>query len=78
MTDHPEQSANQIRDALFDQARSVGLQDRANALSALPDMLPPLSTMPLIVDTDIGGDPDDAIAIAGELRINGGSDLGVG
>ncbi|MFE2995144.1 nucleoside hydrolase [Nocardia sp. NPDC059246] len=62
--DTPELSPNQIRDALIDQARSVGLHDRANALSALPDMLPPLSTMPLIVDTDIGGDPDDAIAIA--------------
>ncbi|MFF0609163.1 nucleoside hydrolase [Nocardia tengchongensis] len=62
--DHPELSPNQIRDELIDQARSVGLHDRADALSALPDMLPPLSTMPLIVDTDIGGDPDDSIAVA--------------
>ncbi|WP_230464709.1 nucleoside hydrolase [Nocardia seriolae] len=59
-----EPSPNEIRDALIDPARSVGLHERADALSALPDMLPPLSTMPLIVDTDIGGDPDDAIAVA--------------
>ncbi|MCU1643433.1 MAG: hypothetical protein JWN03_3708 [Nocardia sp.] len=57
-------STNKLRDTLVDQARSVGLHDRADALAALPDMLPPLSTMPLIVDTDIGGDPDDAVAIA--------------
>ncbi|WP_433670685.1 nucleoside hydrolase [Nocardia sp. CA-136227] len=61
--DRAELSPNRIRDALIDQARSVGLHDRADALSALPDMLPPLSTMPLIVDTDVGGDPDDAIAL---------------
>ncbi|MEV6279087.1 nucleoside hydrolase [Nocardia sp. NPDC051832] len=28
------------------------------------EQLPPLETMPLIVDTDVGGDPDDAVAIA--------------
>ncbi|MEU1206795.1 nucleoside hydrolase [Nocardia sp. NPDC005825] len=64
MNDHPELAPNRIRDALVDQARSVGLHDRADALSDLPDMLPPLSTMPMIVDSDIGGDPDDAIAVA--------------
>ncbi|MFE6862802.1 nucleoside hydrolase [Nocardia sp. NPDC057668] len=36
----------------------------ADRLAANPDLLPPPSTMPLIVDTDIGGDPDDAVALA--------------
>lgn len=59
-----ELSTNEIRDALVEQARSIGLSGTADRLAANLDLLPPPSSMPLIVDTDIGGDPDDAVAIA--------------
>ncbi|MFI6870187.1 nucleoside hydrolase [Nocardia sp. NPDC050406] len=62
--ENPELPTNELRDALVEQARSIGLTGTANRLAANPDLLPPPSAMPLIIDTDIGGDPDDAVALA--------------
>ncbi|GAB4583196.1 nucleoside hydrolase [Nocardia sp. IFM 10818] len=60
----PELSTNELRDAMVERARSIGLTGTAARLASIPDLLPPPSSMPLIIDTDLGGDPDDAIAIA--------------
>lgn len=59
-----ELSTNELRDALVEQARVLGLTGTAARLAANPDLLPPPSSMPLIIDTDIGSDPDDAVALA--------------
>jgi pyrimidine-specific ribonucleoside hydrolase len=56
-----------IRDAMVAHAQryaDLGMAAEAEELAGLPDFPPAPSSMRLIIDTDIGGDPDDAIALA--------------
>lgn len=62
----PGQATDHERDELLGHARryaDLGMAREADELAGLPDFPPAPSSMPLIVDTDIGGDPDDAIAL---------------
>ena len=55
-----------IRDAMVAHARryaDLGMAAEAEELAGLPDFPAAPSSLPLIIDTDIGGDPDDAIAL---------------
>lgn len=63
----PTQEVDRDRDALRDHAEhfsDLGLAADAAALAAIPDFPAAPSSMPLVVDTDLGGDPDDAVALA--------------
>ncbi len=57
---------NRTRDAMRTHAEryaDLGLGPEARDLAGLPDFPPAPSSLPLILDTDIGGDPDDAFAL---------------
>ncbi|GIJ51640.1 hypothetical protein Val02_85260 [Virgisporangium aliadipatigenens] len=54
---------NAERDALIARYRALGMTAQADALERGAPMRPPLVRAPMIIDTDVGGDPDDAVAL---------------
>jgi inosine-uridine nucleoside N-ribohydrolase len=58
------ESADHIRDTLRLHAETYGPPEVAQKLAAIPDFPPRPDSMPLIVDTDIGGEPGATIALA--------------
>jgi pyrimidine-specific ribonucleoside hydrolase len=54
---------NAERDALIERYAALGMTAQADALRQGAPMRAPLVRAPMIIDTDVGGDPDDAVAV---------------
>ncbi|MCX4095432.1 nucleoside hydrolase [Nocardia sp. alder85J] len=69
--DQPNESIGSAWSSLLgfaDRYRDLGFGSLADQLRSGGPPLPPLRDTPVIIDTDIGGDPDDAIAVTCAAR----------